>query len=76
MKFYDAERILFPLLNKKKDVTIKELVEYAKRLEARCKGNCHFDTSYSSISNAIKLYNAPVKFNKYRVWVCDTTIGK
>lgn len=71
-QFYDAERILFPLLNSKKFVSMRELINYAHKVESACGNRVKFDISPASIENALKLYPRKVSWqNGYGFTVED-----
>ncbi len=55
-KFFDAERVLFPLLNSNKFVSMKEFISYTRRVESASRNCAKFDISPIAIENALKLY--------------------
>lgn len=61
-KFFDAERVLFPLLNSKRFVSMNELINYTHQVESACGNRVKFDISPIAIENALKLYPRKVSW--------------
>lgn len=66
-KFYDAERIIFSCIRGKTEISISELLAYARRVEERSKTEIHFDLSPASIVNALALSNREMKFDGKKI---------
>lgn len=66
-KFYDAERVIFSCICSKTEISISDLLAYAKRVEKRSKTEIHFDLSPSSIINALALSKREMEFDGKKI---------
>lgn len=67
-KFYDAERVIFPCMRRKSEITILELINYSRRVKMRSKTKVVFDLSPASISNAVGLSTCKMVYDGRKIF--------